>query len=270
MHLKRWITGLVALPFLIFLIYQGGAFFTGLAGIACMIALYEYYRLVFPGAERPFFLLFSVPGFLAGAFMIIAAGSLNINLVLILIFADLLFIAFISLFMYGTEPEIPVKIVKQVTGIVYIAGSLALLTVIRNSPAGMIWIFFMIGIIFAGDIGAYYTGRRFGRRKICPSVSPGKTVEGSIGGIVSNIVFGSLVKAVFLPAIPWAGSLVMFFMIGAAGQIGDLFESMFKRTAGIKDSGVILPGHGGMLDRIDALLFASPVVYCFHMIIFAS
>ncbi len=269
MHLKRWITGLIALPFLIFLIYKGGAYFTVLAGIACMTALYEYYRLVFVNSETKFFLLFSVPGFLAGAGMIVAAGNLNTDLVLLPLFGDLLIIAFISLFIYGRDPDLPVKIVKQLTGIVYIAGSLSLLTLVRNSPDGMIWIFFMIGIIFAGDIGAYYTGRKFGRRKICPSVSPGKTVEGSLGGVASNIVFGSLVKALFLPAIPWAGGVLMFFLIGAAGQIGDLFESMFKRTAGIKDSGVILPGHGGMLDRIDALLFASPVVYLFHIVIFA-
>ncbi|NJL58784.1 MAG: phosphatidate cytidylyltransferase [Desulfobacteraceae bacterium] len=151
---------------------------------------------------------------------------------------------------------------------IYIALSLSFLIMIRESPDGMIWIFWILGIIFAGDVGAFYVGRQFGQHKLCPSVSPGKTVEGAIGGILANILLGAVGKF-FLLELPWGQSILMAICIGIAGQVGDLFESEFKRTTGVKDSGVILPGHGGVLDRIDALLFAAPVAFLFKKFILA-
>jgi phosphatidate cytidylyltransferase len=98
---------------------------------------------------------------------------------------------------------------------------------------------------------------------LSPAVSPGKTIEGSIGGLAGNLVVGAIGKYFFLSAMPWGLCLLFFIVVGVAGQVGDLFESELKRSSGIKDSGGILPGHGGVLDRIDALLFASPVAYVF-------
>jgi phosphatidate cytidylyltransferase len=99
-------------------------------------------------------------------------------------------------------------------------------------------------------------------------VSPGKTIEGSIGGLAGNLVAGAIGKYFFLSAMPWGLCLLFFIVVGVAGQVGDLFESELKRSSGIKDSGAILPGHGGILDRIDALLFASPVAYIFIRYVF--
>ena len=101
-----------------------------------------------------------------------------------------------------------------------------------------------------------------------PAVSPGKTIEGSIGGLAVNLVLGGIAKYLFLSGLPWGLSLLFFLAVGIAGQVGDLFESELKRSSGIKDSGGILPGHGGILDRIDALLFASPVAYIFIEYVF--
>jgi phosphatidate cytidylyltransferase len=106
-----------------------------------------------------------------------------------------------------------------------------------------------------------------GRHKLNPAVSPGKTIEGAIGGLAGNILVGSIAKFFFLPALSWGPSILFFLAAGLAGQVGDLFESEFKRASKIKDSGGILPGHGGFLDRIDALLFASPVAYFFKVYI---
>ena len=133
---------------------------------------------------------------------------------------------------------------------------------------GAQWIFLLWCVIFAGDTGAYYVGKNFGQRKLCPSVSPGKTVEGALGGIAAHIVVGSLAKLILLPELGWAMSLLFFVCAGIAGQTGDLFESILKRSAGIKDSSNILPGHGGILDRIDALIMAGPVAYFFKMVLF--
>jgi len=106
-------------------------------------------------------------------------------------------------------------------------------------------------------------GSYFGQHKLCPTVSPKKTIEGALGGLAASLGSGALIKHFFLPLLPWGLSLLFFLSINIAGQVGDLFESQIKRVAHIKDSGAILPGHGGVLDRIDALLFAAPVAYIF-------
>ena len=113
-----------------------------------------------------------------------------------------------------------------------------------------------------------YAGSFLGKHKLCPAVSPGKTIEGSVGGLIANLGAGAIFKYFFLPAYSWGLSLLFFISVGIAGQIGDLFESELKRSAGIKDSGGILPGHGGILDRIDALLFAAPVAWFFKEYLF--
>ncbi len=116
-------------------------------------------------------------------------------------------------------------------------------------------------MVMMTDTGAYYTGRSIGRRKLAPRVSPGKTIEGSIGGFVAAALTGPLCKLTFFPEIPMLDAILLGATLGVVGQIGDLAESLLKRGAGVKDSGAILPGHGGMLDRLDSLLFCAPVLY---------
>jgi CDP-diglyceride synthetase len=130
------------------------------------------------------------------------------------------------------------------------------------------WIFCFFCIVAAGDTGAFYSGTYLGRHKLCPWVSPKKTIEGSIGGLAANIIVALVFKTI--PAAFTVGSALYCFClaIGIAGQVGDLFASEFKRSAGIKDSGTLLPGHGGFLDRLDALLFASPLAYLLKISIF--
>jgi phosphatidate cytidylyltransferase len=173
-----------------------------------------------------------------------------------------------SVFLFKTNPRIGLVIQKQVLGIIYIPLSLSLLAAIRSQPDGMGFIFLLLAVIFAGDTSAFYVGSYLGRHKLSPAISPGKTVEGALGGLSGNLLAGSIGIAFFMPSIPWAGGILFFLAAGVAGQVGDLFESEMKRSSDIKDSGGLLPGHGGFLDRIDALLFASPVAYLFKMYIF--
>ena len=132
----------------------------------------------------------------------------------------------------------------------------------------MTWIFLLLAIIFAGDVSAFYVGSYLGRHKLSPAISPGKTIEGAVGGLLANLLAGAVGKFFFYPDLDWSLSLMFFALAGMAGQTGDLFESEMKRSSQIKDSGGVLPGHGGFLDRIDALLFASPVAYLFIVFIF--
>ena len=268
MHLKRWITGLSALPFLIYLVYLGGVPFILLVGIACICSLWEYHRIVF-NADRPkmynavTFWAYAISiGILVGA---LVAGAAS---VVVLVSLNLILSGIISVFMYRTNPAVVEVIQKQAMGVVYIPLSLSFLVVIRHGPEGMTWIFLLLAIIFAGDISAFYVGSYFGRHKLSPAISPGKTIEGAVGGLAANLLAGAVGKSLFLPAVAWGPVLIFFLVAGIAGQAGDLFESEMKRSSKIKDSGGLLPGHGGFLDRIDALLFASPVAYLFIVFIF--
>jgi len=265
MHLKRWITALIALPFLIFLICKGGIFFTALVGIACLIALGEYFRIAFNPRGKTISGLILLLGMLTGLGMIWAAHKNAAGLIPVIIAFNLILAALFSLTQFKSDPFILENTTKQIQSVVYIPMLLSFFVLIRNSADGLAWIFFLMCIVFAGDVGAYYAGKNLGRHKLCPSVSPGKTVEGSIGGLAANLFMGIIFKCFFIPEIPLGQGILLFLVIGVAGQIGDLFESEFKRFSGVKDSGVILPGHGGILDRIDALLFAAPVVYFFKM-----
>lgn len=132
---------------------------------------------------------------------------------------------------------------------------LAVLVLYGAGPWHLLW---ALGVVWAADIGAYFAGRRFGRRKLAPAVSPGKSWEGALGGLACALLV-SLAFAYAL-AVPWDASLLLFtgVMVGLS-IFGDLFESVLKRTAGVKDSGGLLPGHGGVLDRLDALLPALPL-----------
>jgi len=166
----------------------------------------------------------------------------------------------------------------------YIAIPMALLVEIRRQPAGAIWVIYTLLAVWAGDIFAYFVGKSFGRHRMSPEISPKKTWEGAIASILASVIIGTVwfqhgpqISAALLsvglidrpsgmygleqPSL-WP-IIVLSAVVNIAAQLGDLVESLIKRGAGVKDSGSILPGHGGMLDRIDAMLFAVPVVWAY-------
>jgi phosphatidate cytidylyltransferase len=122
-------------------------------------------------------------------------------------------------------------------------------------------LFLLMLTVFVSDTAQYYTGRAFGRRPLAPHISPKKTIEGAVGGFVFGALLLAIVGAYWLPVVPLPARILLGCAIVALGVAGDLFESMLKRSAGVKDSSALIPGHGGVLDRIDALLFAAPVYY---------
>ncbi|MCG8403027.1 MAG: phosphatidate cytidylyltransferase, partial [Firmicutes bacterium] len=132
-----------------------------------------------------------------------------------------------------------------------------LLSTLDNS---LIWLIFLLVCTWSSDTGAYLVGRKWGKRKMAPSLSPGKTVEGAAGGVLGSLLAAALV-AVFYRELPELPVLVLGVLVGVAAQVGDLMESALKRQAGVKDSGRLIPGHGGILDRFDSMLFTAPLVY---------
>jgi phosphatidate cytidylyltransferase len=267
-HLKRWITSLAALPFLIFLVYYGGLPFLLLIVLACICSLWEYYRILGGGECEKSSGIILWWGYLVSPLILGLAHYGGLSIVGLVIALNLVIIGLFSVFIYKSNPQVGDIIQKQMLAIVYIPLLLSFLVMIRREPDGMIWIFVLLAIIFAGDISAYYVGSYLGRHQLNPAVSPGKTIEGAIGGLVGNLVAGTIGITFFLPTVSLATGILFFLAVGSAGQVGDLFESEFKRSSSIKDSSGLLPGHGGFLDRIDALLFASPVAYLFIMYIF--
>lgn len=129
------------------------------------------------------------------------------------------------------------------------------------------WLFFALALNWSGDSVAYYTGRAFGKHRLAPVVSPKKSWEGAAGSIVGSVIFGVLYMGWFQPLVPAWKIVVIAIIANIAGQIGDLAESAMKRGAGVKDSGHILPGHGGLLDRVDSSLFALPVVFALNLLL---
>jgi phosphatidate cytidylyltransferase len=272
MHLKRWITSLVLLPLVVLLIYKGGAFlFAAFICILCITALSEYFRIVFNTSskpENPDRLAFSLSGYFFGPVIIMAAYINSFDIILSLIILNFICCALISLNFFRSDSSVSDRFARQVSGVIYIPLSLSCLVLIRNSIDGIVWIFFLLALVFAGDTGAFYAGNLLGKHKLCPEVSPGKTVEGSIGGLLANLAVGFIFIKFFLKTLPLIQSIFFVLLIGIVAQAGDLFESALKRNSGVKDSGSILPGHGGIMDRIDALLFAAPVAFLFKEYIF--
>jgi len=262
-HIQRWITGLLVLPVLILWLGWGGQpMFALLIALVCLVTQWEYFRMTLTGAGANSRLPLMTLGYATGLLVIWAAYLNTPMMIIILISLNFLTAGAISLSFYRSDPGILQAVSMQIQGTVYIPVMISSLIFLRNT-GGISWIFFLLAIVFAGDIGAYYAGSYMGHRKLCPAVSPNKTVEGSAGGLMGNLLVGGIIKAFFFPSFPWKICIPMFLCIGFAGQMGDLFESALKRSVQIKDSGSILPGHGGMLDRIDALIFASPVALVF-------
>lgn len=264
MQWKRWITALVMLPLLILLILKGGRLLFGLAlCVVAIITLWEFFRIIFRDhspAIPPIAYLWT---YTAGAGVILLLQNYDFDAVACVVVVHFIGAAVISIFRFNATQDAPIVTLKQVFALIYIPILLSFLVLLYDggSPQGIHWIFLLLLIVVTGDTGAYFVGSYYGCHKLCPAVSPKKTFEGAAGGLICSVIFGAVYQSIFLPALTLPGGILLALVTGMVGQAGDLFESEFKRAAGVKDSGGLLPGHGGFLDRIDALLFAAPTAY---------
>jgi phosphatidate cytidylyltransferase len=168
----------------------------------------------------------------------------------------------IAVFPAGFTPTHPPQSIFAAAGLLVIPGTIAAVALLHGAPQGVWKLLFALFLVFAADVGAYFAGKAFGRHKLAPNVSPGKTWEGALGGLALAAVV-ALVAGRWLFGLggaAWAGFLLVCVGVVAISVIGDLGESLIKRRVGAKDSGTLLPGHGGMLDRIDSLLAALPAM----------
>jgi phosphatidate cytidylyltransferase len=254
MHLKRLITASIALPLLyLYIAKLSAGFFFALLMLVSVFAQIEFYSMY--KTKKPL----AAAGIIGGIAVFLAtfAGSVT-ALHSAVIFAFML-IASVRLFLIK-DPSASLKdISPAVAGFLYIPCLLLAQWHLRLK--GYEWIIFLYGCVWASDSLAYYVGKNLGKRKLYEEVSPNKTLEGGFGSIIGGILFAILLGKLMLNNIAIPALIAMGGIIGIITIVGDLVESMFKRDAGVKDSGSIIPGHGGILDKIDGSIFAGPALY---------
>ena len=250
----RLLTGFVGIPLLLFLIAWGDPWlFHGLCFLVTFGALHEYFSMAFPGClgEQIIGIAFG----LAVSSIVFFPQLTPVELIL----APLL-VLMLSIYTFMDEQleERLARLASALLGSLYLGYLLPHWSSLFRLPHGRAWVFFVLVVVMAGDTCAYFVGRRFGTKKLAPEISPGKTVEGAIGYVLGSILAGYL-TGIFLPlGLSWWGLALLSALLSILGQLGDLFESWIKRVFTVKDSGRLLPGHGGLLDRLDSLIF--PVV----------
>ena len=155
-----------------------------------------------------------------------------------------------------------------VSGLFYVPLLLGHLLLTRELTHGIQWIFLLLVLVMSGDSVAYYVGSSLGRHKLYPLVSPNKSLEGAVGGLAGSLLGAIIARWIFFPELSFGDCILAALIMGPLGQMGDLFESLLKRSFGVKDSGTIIPGHGGILDRLDSILFAAPALYYYARYLF--
>lgn len=232
--------------------------FSGVLCLLSAVALHEFYVMGLPKSRRSESSLgVAVGAVLAGLIMMRADGHLVLGLAILMIFGLMVMFLLRPREISETAREIGVVLL----GLVYVPLLLSHAGLLRGLPSGHLWIFSVLFLVMASDSAAYFVGRSLGRHKLYPAVSPKKTIEGSCGGLVGGILGLWIFSVLFFPQLRMIDILLLGAVIGLFSQVGDLFESLLKRSFGVKDSGSLIPGHGGLLDRLDSLLFAFPVAY---------
>jgi len=262
-HIKRWITALILIPILLWVFIKGSPLlFSVLVAVVAISAFREYLRIIFGNDEKSISSTIKFISYTASTAIIGGAYQGSWKILVLILALNLMALSIFVLSRFAANHTIFNIISKQVLGVVYIPVSLSLLIFIKQLDGGTFWIIWLLIVIFANDTGAFYCGTFWGKHALAPNISPNKTIEGSLGGMAASMVTGFIFCQVFFNDLSLSVlTIPASFLLAVAGQIGDLFESAMKRASKIKDSGRILPGHGGMLDRIDGLLLAIPVLY---------
>lgn len=276
---RRVLFGVVAAPLVLAIVLHGGAALAGLLAVASAIAAWEFFRIAREAGHAPFADLGSaLAGLLPLAVHASHLGLLQpkyayLAVVLLVLLAT-------AIWARGAAGRPMGAVALTLLGVAYTGGLLSFAYAIRyhdyavgglqlgpvSLAAGGVLLGLPLVLTWATDIGAFFVGRSVGGRKLIPAVSPGKTVSGAVGGLLASVLVtwvyvGFLLKPAAQLAMSPAGILVFGALVSVAAQIGDLVESLLKREAGVKDSGTLLPGHGGVLDRLDSLFFVLPVAH---------
>jgi phosphatidate cytidylyltransferase len=256
----RVLTAAVGLPLVgLLALWHERLGFALLIFLFCTLGLIELTKITMTGAPRAQRVAVIVTGVALSAALYARPGMALVWLLAATMIASTAILAHPGEISGATS-----RLAAAVFGVFYLGGFSAPLALLQRDVAdGPFWVFVAIAVTFANDTGAYFAGRTLGRHKLYPAISPSKTVEGAFGGLAGGLIAAWICRATFFPALTLRDLLLVGLPAAVIGPIGDLIESMIKRSAGVKDSGRMLPGHGGILDRVDALLFVSAWVYTY-------
>ena len=263
MLLQRILTAIpLAVGIIWIILFQPSHIFFWLTMLITVVAAYEWAKLAGlagPGRIVYAALLTAVP------WLVVQRAGAYLDLY---VYVAVAWWAGVSVYLFFKQPKAPTGGVspgKMLAGVLVIPAAVLAMNAIHVRDNGPEWLLYGLMLVWVADIGAYFSGRRFGRHKLAPAISPGKTMEGLYGAVAAVSVYTLL--AAFYFGLDTRGTiylLVMAVVLTLVSVAGDLFESVLKRERGVKDSGVLLPGHGGALDRIDSVLAAMPVFMLGH------
>jgi phosphatidate cytidylyltransferase len=261
---KRWLTGIILAAVILIIILIGSA--EALAAVITIFifgGVWEYNKIVFGKGfikEKIEGLIFSV--------LIPTAFLYGNNQILIAVITFCILSVFILFLWQVKESNIDISsVAKVIFGMMYIPFLMSHFILLRMLENGVFWVLFVLVLAFAGDTAALYIGKYFGKNKLIVTVSPGKTVEGTIGLVCGSIIACLIFSYFYLPEISLIHIFILAFVGSIIGQLGDLCESAIKRNYGLKDASSLLPGHGGLLDRMDCLIFIVPFVYYYRIFV---
>jgi len=261
--IKRCITAVIGIALILGLIAYGGNWgITLLAWCCCAGALFEYFYMVFPTEEENSFqYVGTIIGFVLATLIIFDSEHLFIAISFFSIFLFIFFFFLSAYFYGGNHPYFFTRLSYSLFGIFYIGFLFSFWPKIRALPQGVHWILLVFLICWLTDVFAFFIGKGWGRKKLAENLSPNKTVEGALAGIAASTIGVVIYKMTFFHELSWLDSFILGIIGSIFSQIGDLFESFVKRSFSVKDSGVVIPGHGGILDRFDGVLFCAPFLY---------
>jgi phosphatidate cytidylyltransferase len=255
---QRVITALWGIPLLIAAIWfdQPLPWFTLLIAIWGLLAVFEFYKL----AKTANSLTLTYFG-LIWTLLFIVSPHFNYNFATPLLLTSSIVLSLIWLLRYSTKGTAFINWAWTIAGILYIGWLSSHLVALRGLDTGRDWVFLALFATFGSDSAAFFIGRWVGKYHLAQHISPGKTWEGAVAGVFGSIIVSLILINILSLPLGYGGAILLGVLISVFGQLGDLVESLFKRNIGVKDSGKLIPGHGGFLDRIDSILFAGVVVY---------
>lgn len=253
---QRVITALLGIPLLVAGIWFGGPWFTIFVAIWGVMAVFEFYRLVAASKVPPlayFGLIWTL--------LFILSPHFDYGVITPPLLASAVILPLIWLLLRPQKETAFASWAWTIAGILYVGWLLSYLVALRGLDAGRDWVFFVLFTNFGSDTAAFFVGRAWGKHHLAPSISPGKTWEGAVASVFGAIVVSLGLVALFSLPLSYGQAILLGLLVSIFGQLGDLVESLFKRNMGVKESGKLMPGHGGFLDRMDSVVFAGVVVY---------
>lgn len=243
-------------PLLVVVLFLPAWAFLVLAELVALLGIHELFGMMEERGYRPL----RRTGYL-GTALVVGAFHPSLNRVVEALVLATLAIGLAAIARGAPRSESLGEIAGTVLGTAYaglLTGCIVAIRWVPNDLAGRNWILFLLSVVILGDTGAYYVGRALGRRTLAPTISPKKTVEGMVGGLALAAIAAVLASGWLGLALGWSRALILGLALGGLGVAGDLFESLLKRSVRRKDASMLIPGHGGILDRLDSLLFAGP------------